>query len=105
MIALIEMAIRRPIPTKLVQPVTYFFMFVLISFMAIVSFFDVKKMLPQSWSDALEIKIHRASSELEDGEQAEAVTQEEASAETEDKSESAETQGQTQEASGETAGE
>jgi regulator of sigma E protease len=105
MIALIEMAIRRPIPTKLVQPVTYFFMFVLIGFMVIVSFFDVKKMLPQSWSDALEIKIHRASSELEDGEQAEAVTQEEASAETEDKSESAETQGQTQEASGETAGE
>jgi hypothetical protein len=62
-------------------------------------------MLPQSWSDALEIGIHRASSELEAGEQAEAVTQEEASAETEDKSESAETQGQTQEASGETAGE
>ena len=104
MIALIEMAIRRPIPTKLVQPVTYFFMFVLIGFMVIVSFFDVKKMLPQSWSDALEIKIHRASSELEDGEPAEAVTPEEASAETEDKSESTETRAQT-EASGETAGE
>ena len=103
MIALIEMAIRRPIPTKLVQPVTYFFMFVLIGFMVIVSFFDVKKMLPQSWSDALEIRIHRASSELEDGEPAEAVTPE-SSAEPEDKSESAETQAQT-EASGETAGE
>ena len=104
MIALIEMAIRRPIPTKLVQPVTYFFMFVLIGFMVIVSFFDVKKMLPQSWSDALEIKIHRASSEIEDGEAAEAVTQEETSAGNEDGTEAAETPNQ-QEASGETAGE
>lgn len=66
MIALIEMAIRRPVPVKLVQPVTYFFMFVLISFMAVVSFFDVKKMLPQSWTSALELKIHRAASETED---------------------------------------
>ncbi len=104
MIALIEMAIRRPVPTKLVQPVTYFFMFVLISFMAIVSFYDVKKMLPQKWSDALEIKIHRATGELEDGETAESA-QTEASAETEDKSEAAETQAQTQEAPGETPGE
>jgi hypothetical protein len=63
MIALIEMAIRRPVPVKLVQPVTYFFMFVLIGFMVIVSFYDVKKMLPQSWSNALEVKIHRAASE------------------------------------------
>ncbi len=98
MIALIEMAIRRPVPTKLVQPVTYFFMFVLISFMAIVSFFDVKKMLPQSWSNALEIKIHRATSELA-GDSETAV-----SPESEAKSENAETQAQ-QEASGETAGE
>ena len=66
--------------------------------MAIVSFFDVKKMLPQSWSDALEIKIHRASNELEDaGETAE-------SPETEVKTEPAETQAQ-QEAADETAGE
>ena len=65
MIALIEIAIRRPIPVKLVQPVTYFFMFVLIAFMVIVSFFDVKKMLPQSWTQSLELKIHRASSEKE----------------------------------------
>ena len=99
MIALIEMAIRRPVPTKLVQPVTYFFMFVLISFMAIVSFFDVKKMLPQSWSNALEIKIHRASSEQEDG------SETKASSETEIKTEAAETQAQNQEASSETAGE
>ena len=63
MIALIEIIIRRPVPTKLVQPVTYFFMFVLIGFMVIVSFFDVKKMLPPEWSNALELKIHRASSE------------------------------------------
>ena len=98
MIALIEIAIRRPVPTKLVQPVTYFFMFVLISFMAIVSFFDVKKMLPPRWSNALEINIHRASSELED----DAETA--ASPETEVKTEAAETQAQ-QEASGETAGE
>ena len=66
MIALIEMAIRRPVPTKLVQPVTYFFMFVLIGFMVIVSFFDVKKMIPQRWTNALEMKIHRAAGEIED---------------------------------------
>ena len=65
MIALIEIVIRRPVPVKLVQPVTYFFMFVLISFMAVVSFFDVKKMLPQSWTQSLELKIHRAASETE----------------------------------------
>ncbi len=103
MIALIEIAIRRPVPTKLVQPVTYFFMFVLISFMAIVSFYDVKKMLPRKWSDALEIKIHRAAGELEDGETA--AAQAETAAEPEDKSEAAETQAQTQEAPGETPGE
>ena len=85
MIALIEMAIRRPVPVKLVQPVTYFFMFVLISFMAIVSFFDVKKMLPQSWTSSLELKIHRAASELETtGAEAGASEQTEASAETEE---------------------
>ena len=104
MIALIEIAIRRPVPTKLVQPVTYFFMFVLISFMAIVSFFDVKKMLPQSWSDALEIKIHRASGELEDDSETAESAQAAVSAETEAKTEPAETQTQ-QEASDETAGE
>ena len=90
MIALIEIAIRRPVPAKLVQPVTYFFMFVLISFMAIVSFFDVKKMLPQSWSNALDIKIHRASSETEEGEDAtepETVKAAEASAKTAEKAE------------------
>ena len=105
MIALIEIAIRRPVPTKLVQPVTYFFMFVLISFMAIVSFFDVKKMLPQSWSDALEIKIHRASGEPEGDAEASEPAQTAVSAETEAKTEPAETQGQQQEVSGETAGE
>jgi hypothetical protein len=104
MIALIEIAIRRPVPAKLVQPVTYFFMFVLISFMAIVSFFDVKKMLPQSWSDALEIKIHRASGEPEGDAEASEPAQTAVSAETEAKTEPAETQGQ-QEVSGETAGE
>ena len=105
MIALIEMAIRRPVPVKLVQPVTYFFMFVLIAFMAIVSFFDVKKMLPPRWSNALEFKIHRASGELDAPEAgSEAAAQPEASAEAADKTEAAETQAQ-QEASGETAGE
>jgi len=63
MIALVELIIRRPVPAKLVQPVTYFFMFILIGFMVIVSFYDVKKMLPPEWSNALELKIHRASSE------------------------------------------
>ncbi|MBP5585703.1 MAG: site-2 protease family protein [Lentisphaeria bacterium] len=73
MIALIEIVIRRRIPVKLVQPVTYFFMFVLISFMAVVSFFDVKKMLPPRWSNALEFKVHRAASETEEpGAEAEA---------------------------------
>jgi len=66
MIALIEIIIRRPIPVKLVQPVTYFFMFVLISFMVIVSIFDVKKMLPQEWTHSLELKIHRAAGETGD---------------------------------------
>ena len=53
MIALIEIVIRRPVPAKLVKPVTYFFMFVLIGFMVVVSFFDVKKMLPDTWTEAL----------------------------------------------------
>ena len=90
MIALIELIIRRPVPTKLVQPVTYFFMVVLIGFMVIVSFFDVKKMLPQEWSNALELKIHRASSETGEGEAAaepETVKAAEASAETAEKAE------------------
>ncbi len=90
MIALIELIIRRPVPTKLVQPVTYFFMVVLIGFMVIVSFFDVKKMLPQEWSNALELKIHRASSETGEGEDAaepETVKAAEASAETAEKAE------------------
>ena len=90
MIALIEIIIRRPVPTKLVQPVTYFFMFVLIGFMVVVSFFDVKKMLPQEWSNALELKIHRASSETGEGEAAaepETVKAAEASAETAEKAE------------------
>ena len=73
MIALIEMLIRRPVPTKLVQPVTYFFMFVLIGFMVIVSFFDVKKMLPQAWSDALTIGGPSAEAEDPDEEDAAAA--------------------------------
>ena len=106
MIALIEIAIRRPVPVKLVQPVTYFFMFVLIAFMVIVSFFDVKKMLPHSWSSALELKIHRASSELEKPGDAAKSAQPESSGEsaTAEKTENMETQAQT-EASGETSGE
>lgn len=106
MIALIEIAIRRPVPVKLVQPVTYFFMFVLIAFMVIVSFFDVKKMLPHSWSSALELKIHRASSELEKPGDAAKSVQPESSGEsaTAEKTEKAETQAQT-EASGEMSGE
>ena len=64
LIALIEIVIRRPVPVKIVKPVTYFFMFALIGFMVIVSFFDVKKMIPQRWMDSFEVKIHRASGEL-----------------------------------------
>ena len=92
MIALVEMAIRRPVPVKLVQPVTYFFMFVLIAFMAIVSFFDVKKMLPQSWTNSLELKIHRASGEMEESGETEEAAAPESSAHAED----AETQARTE---------
>ena len=92
MIALVEMAIRRPVPVKLVQPVTYFFMFVLIAFMAIVSFFDVKKMLPQSWTNSLELKIHRASGEMEESGETEEAAAPESSAD----AENAETQARTE---------
>ena len=57
-------AVELPIIPRPTMPITYFFMFVLISFMAIVSFFDVKKMIPQRWMDSFEVKIHRASGEL-----------------------------------------
>ena len=77
---------------KLVQPVTYFFMFVLIAFMAIVSFFDVKKMLPQSWTNSLELKIHRASGEMEESGETEEAAAPESSADAED----AETQARTE---------
>ena len=76
LIALIEIAIRRPVPVKVVKPVTYFFMFALIGFMAIVSFFDVKKMIPQRWMDSFEVKIHRAAGELEGEDGAEGVSEE-----------------------------
>ena len=76
LIALIEIAIRRPVPVKVVKPVTYFFMFALIGFMAIVSFFDVKKMIPQRWMDSFEVKIHRASGELEGEGGSEGVSEE-----------------------------
>ncbi len=101
MIALIEIVIRRRIPVKLVQPVTYFFMFVLISFMVVVSFFDVKKMLPQRWSNALEFKIHRASGELEGDAETKASA---GAADKTESAEAAETQAQP-EATDETAGE
>jgi len=107
MIALIEIVIRRPIPVKLVKPVTYFFMFILISFMAIVSFFDVTKMLPHRWTSALEFKVHRASGETgEAGTSAESKmsAQPEASADAADKPDDAETKVQP-EAADETAGE
>ena len=88
MIALIEIIIRRPVPTKLVQPVTYFFMVVLIGFMVIVSFYDVKKMIPPRWSDALELKIHRAASETgEDAAEPETVKAAEEAAGTAEKAE------------------
>ena len=96
MIALIEMAIRRPVPTKLVQPVTYFFMFVLIGFMVIVSFFDVKKMIPQRWTNALELKIHRAAGEMEDGGAEAEPGMPEASADASENAESEKNQAQTE---------
>ncbi len=105
MIALIEIIIRRPVPTKLVQPVTYFFMVVLIGFMVIVSFYDVKKMIPPRWSDALELKIHRAASETgEDAAEPETVKAAEAAAETAEKAEIEKMKIQVElEAAGETA--
>ena len=118
MIALIELIIRRPVPTKLVQPVTYFFMFVLIGFMVVVSFYDVKKMLPPEWSNALELNIHRAASETEEapaeadsdfakekGSATEASAEAEASSETEASSEAKPSETVSQEAASEAAAE
>jgi RIP metalloprotease RseP len=44
--ALIEMVVRRPLPPKLIQPVTFVFVALLISFMLFVSFFDVMRLIP-----------------------------------------------------------
>lgn len=104
MIALVETAIRRPVPVKLVQPVTYFFMFVLIAFMAIVSFFDVKKMVPREWTNALELKIHRASSETDSAAEPEESAVPEAPAEASGNTDNTETHAQA-EVSGETSAE
>lgn len=42
-IAFIEIVIRRPLPVKLVQPVTVAFIIILISFMLFVSYYDVRR--------------------------------------------------------------
>lgn len=46
MFAVVELAIRRPVPAKLLQPLTYFFVFLLVGFMLLVTFHDVRKMIP-----------------------------------------------------------
>ncbi len=46
MFAVVELAIRRPVPAKLLQPLTFFFVFILVGFMLLVTFYDVRKMIP-----------------------------------------------------------
>lgn len=51
--AVVEIVARRPIPARLLQPLTYFFVVVLIGFMLLVTFHDVRKMIPVGNSDQI----------------------------------------------------
>ncbi len=46
LLALLQIIFRRPVSEKVLTPITYFFMFLLIAFMIFVTFFDVKRLLP-----------------------------------------------------------
>jgi len=48
LIAILEIIFRRPIPAKILQPVMYFFITVLIGFMVIVTAFDIWKTVPSN---------------------------------------------------------
>jgi len=46
LLSVLEMIFRRPLSPKILQPLTYFFVFILIGFMLFVTFFDIKRMIP-----------------------------------------------------------
>ena len=64
-LALLEMIFRRPVPAKVLQPIAYTFICILIFFMLFVTFYDIKKMIPVSAS----------ASEAASGEKTEAAPQ------------------------------
>ena len=47
-LALLEMIFRRPVPAKVLQPIAYTFICILILFMLFVTFYDIKKLIPVS---------------------------------------------------------
>lgn len=47
MLSLLEMITRRKLSAKILQPIMYFFIFVLIGFMLYVTFFDIKRLIPE----------------------------------------------------------
>ena len=51
-LALLEMIFRRPVPAKVLQPIAYTFICLLIFFMLFVTFYDIKKMIPVSASSS-----------------------------------------------------
>ena len=48
LLAVLEIIFRRPVSEKVLTPITYAFVFILIAFMIFVSFYDVKKLIPVS---------------------------------------------------------
>lgn len=46
LLAILEIVFRRPLSPKILQPITFFFIFVLIGFMVFVTFFDIKRLIP-----------------------------------------------------------
>lgn len=50
-LALLEMIFRRPVPAKVLQPIAYTFICILILFMLFVTFYDIKKLIPVSAPD------------------------------------------------------
>lgn len=50
-LALLEMIFRRPVPSKVLQPIAYTFICILILFMLFVTFYDIKKLIPVSSPD------------------------------------------------------
>ena len=48
LLAVLEIVFRRPLSEKILTPISYAFIFLLIAFMIFVSFYDVKKLIPVS---------------------------------------------------------